>query len=464
MNFNQIRDLDWTRVFNRALAGGGWLAEAFAEESATISLQMEERQLEKSTAGLDAGLGLRILFGERTVYGYTTDVSEPSILALADELAKAVSDKGPGAAVELAFEAAAPVYAPLRTYDSASLGDKADLVRRADRAAWAVDDRIRQVKTIYMERSQRVFIANSLGRAVEDKRDNLVFLCQVVSADNGVIQTGYQPHGGTMGLELFEEHPPEAIAEEAAGRSILMLDASPAPGGRMPVVIGGSAGGTMVHEAVGHGLEADLALEGLSVYSDRLDQEVASPLVTVVDDATLAAKRGSFCFDDEGTPAQKTVLIDSGRLTGYMTDLAYARKGDLAATGNGRRENFRHRPVVRMTNTVIAPGKTDPEKIVRATPEGLYVAKMGGGQVNTATGEFVFEVSEGYLIDNGAIGKPVRGATLVGNGPEVLTGIDMVGSDLGYAIGTCGKDGQGVPVGDAQPTLRIGELLVGGAV
>lgn len=220
----------------------------------------------------------------------------------------------------------------------------------------------------------------------------------------------------------------------------------------------------MVHEAVGHGLEADLALEGLSVYSGKMGQSVASALVNVIDDATIPAIRGSFGCDDEGTSAQKTELIKSGVLAGYMTDLTYARQGDLVATGNGRRENFRHRPVVRMTNTIIAPGQSNPESIVADTPEGLYVARMGGGQVNTATGEFVFEVSEGYLINKGQIGQPVRGATLVGNGPEVLQAIDAVGTDLGYAIGTCGKDGQGVPVGDAQPTLRIAELLVGGAV
>ncbi|MBW1712183.1 MAG: TldD/PmbA family protein, partial [Deltaproteobacteria bacterium] len=219
-----------------------------------------------------------------------------------------------------------------------------------------------------------------------------------------------------------------------------------------------------IHEAVGHGLEADLAVEGLSVYTDRLGQEVASPLITVVDDATLPAKRGSFGFDDEGTPAQRTVLIDQGRLTSYMTDRLYARQADMPLTGNGRRESFRFKPTVRMSNTLILPNQTEPEKILSQTDTGLYVLKMGGGQVNTVNGDFVFEVSEGFLIEKGALGRPVRGATLVGNGPEVLKSIDLVGSDLGFGLGTCGKDAQGVPVGDAQPTLRLPELLVGGAL
>ncbi len=464
MGMANVKEFDWPAIFKTALRDGGWLAEAFFEDSKTLTLQMEERKLEKSVAGRDVGLGLRILFGEKTAYGYTTELTEANILALAAELSQAVKDDGPGAVRDLAFEAAEPSYEITKPYHSADLAAKSKLVRRADEAAWAIDPRIRQVKTVYSEKSQTVFIVNSEGRAVEDVRNNLVFLCQVVAAEGDVIQTGYQPVGGTVGLELFDTRPPESVAEEAARRAVLMLEAEPAPGGRMPVVIGGSAGGTMIHEAVGHGLEADLAVEGLSVYTGKIGRKVASPLVTVLDDATIPAKRGSFGFDDEGAPAEKTTLIKDGVLTGYMTDRMYARKGGLELTGNGRRESFRHRPLVRMTNTLIAPGTSDPEQIIQATPEGLYVAKMGGGQVNTANGEFVFEVSEGYLIENGALGRPVRGATLVGNGPEVLNGIDLIGSDLGYAIGTCGKDGQGVPVGDAQPTLRIAELLVGGAV
>ncbi|MDY6852604.1 MAG: TldD/PmbA family protein, partial [Thermodesulfobacteriota bacterium] len=284
----------------------------------------------------------------------------------------------------------------------------------------------------------------------------------VVATDDSGLQVGYEPVGGALGFELFDENSPEQTARTAAARAVLMLEADEAPAGPMPVVLSSEAGGTMIHEAVGHGLEADLAGEGLSVYSGQLGELVASPLITVLDDATLPYRRGSFAIDDEGAPAQKTVLVQDGVLKGYMHDRRSALKAGVSSTGNGRRESYRHRPVVRMTNTLIAPGRTDPAKILSSTPKGLFVRKMGGGQVNTVNGDFVFEVSEGYLIENGRIGRPVRGATLTGSGPEVLRQIDLVGSDLGFGIGTCGKDGQGVPVADAQPTLRLPEIIIGG--
>ena len=231
----------------------------------------------------------------------------------------------------------------------------------------------------------------------------------------------------------------------------------------MPVVITSQAGGTMIHEAIGHGLEADLAQEGLSVFSNKLGTEVASKLITVIDDSTIAKKRGSFRFDDEGTPSQRTVLVENGVLKRYMYDKLTAMKDRVESTGNGRRESYQDRPIPRMTNTFIAEGKHSPEQIILSLDKGLLVEKMGGGQVNTVTGDFVFDVQEGYLIENGKKGEPVRGATLTGNGPEILRSIDMVGTDLGFSIGTCGKDSQGVPVSDAMPTIRIPEMVVGGA-
>lgn len=232
----------------------------------------------------------------------------------------------------------------------------------------------------------------------------------------------------------------------------------------MPVVVSSEAGGTMIHEAIGHGLEADLAQQGLSVYSKKVGLQIASPLVTIIDDSTLPNKRGSFRFDDEGVESQRSVLVEKGILKGYMHSRLTAKKEGIQSTGNGRRQSYKYRPIPRMTNTFIEPGDGKPGDIVKSVDKGFYVRKMGGGQVNTVTGEFVFEVSEGYLIENGKVGEPVRGATLIGNGPEVLNSIDMVGSDLGFAIGTCGKDAQGVPVSDAMPTVRIPEMVVGGEV
>lgn len=232
----------------------------------------------------------------------------------------------------------------------------------------------------------------------------------------------------------------------------------------MPVVISAAAGGTMIHEAVGHGLEADLVQQGLSVYSNKKGQQIASELVTVIDDSTLPNRRGSFRFDDEGRPSQRTVLVEKGILKGFMYDRFTAMKDKCASTANGRRESYESRPIPRMTNTFIAPGGSDPQEIIRSVDRGFFVKKMGGGQVNTVTGEFVFEVSEGYIVEKGQISEPVRGATLIGNGPEVLRSIDMVGNDLGFSIGTCGKDAQGVPVSDAMPTVRIPDIVVGGKV
>ena len=267
-----------------------------------------------------------------------------------------------------------------------------------------------------------------------------------------------------MGFELFQDNPPDQIAETASRRALMMLEARRAPGGKMPVVLASDAGGTMIHEAIGHGLEADLAQTGMSVYSRRKGEQVASPLITVIDDPTLPLKRGSYAFDDEGVKAQRTILVEKGILKGYLYDYLTAMKDGTTSTGNGRRESYHSRPLPRMSNTFIAPGQIDPAAILHSTEKGLFVKKMGGGQVNTVNGDFVFEVTEGYLIEGGEIAEPVRGATLTGNGPDTLNAIDMVGSDLGFGIGTCGKEGQGVPVADAQPTLRIPEIVVGGEV
>ncbi|MBW1713137.1 MAG: TldD/PmbA family protein, partial [Deltaproteobacteria bacterium] len=260
-----VKDFDWPAIFKKALSRGGWLAEVFYEQTRTLSVHMEEKKLEKAVAGLDKGLGLRILFGQRTAYGYTTEISFKNVLNLARELSRVVAGRPQGPLPDLALEQAPVRYRIVKPAGRASLAAKADLVQRASRRAWSFDPQIRQVKVSYLERDQEVFIANSEGRAVEDRRTGLVFFVQAVAASEGVIQTGYEPMGGSLGLELFDDHPPEEVAEAAAGRAVVMLGADPAPGGRMPVVLAGQAGGTMIHEAVGHGLEADLAVEGLSV-------------------------------------------------------------------------------------------------------------------------------------------------------------------------------------------------------
>lgn len=460
-----LLDIDYAALLKRALKNGGDFADIFVERSIPLSIVCEDDRIEKVLSGIDAGAGIRLVFSGRSAYAYTNELSQGAL----EQLADAVSQAGPGAGQEAAvidLTKKRPRHDFVIKKDPAAeeTDRKVGIVRRANSQARSVDPRIRQVTISYRENRQHVLIANSDGFIAEDERVYLTALAHVVAMDNGVIQTGYEPIGGFIGMELFDQTPLEDAALKAARRAVMMLKSRKAPAGRMPVVLSSEAGGTMIHEAVGHGLEADLAQSGLSVYSGKIGSRIASPLITVIDDATLPNRRGSFRFDDEGTEAQRTVLIESGILKTYMYDRITASKDGMVSTGNGRRESYKHRPIPRMTNTMIAPGESDPDEILRATPKGLFVKKMGGGQVNTVNGDFVFEVSEGYIIENGALGEPVRGATLIGNGPQVLMSIDMVGNDLGFSIGTCGKDGQGAPVSDAQPTLRIPEITVGGEI
>ncbi|MGI5927453.1 MAG: TldD/PmbA family protein [Thermacetogeniaceae bacterium] len=461
---------DLAEVLQVAVNNGDF-AEIYIEKSSQNRVSMEAGKIERVISGRDEGAGIRVIRGENTAYGYTTDLTKEGLMELARQVAAGQGE--PGGEAKLGKKAAAsivfeqresPVSLPVEQRpDEVSIDQKVALVLEAERAARAKDEKlIRQVSVGYADTIQQVVIANSDGVYVEDERVRSRLVVHVVASDGKVIQTGYESAGGTKGFELFAEEKAADLGRRAAERALLMLKARRAPAGRMAVVISGEAGGTMIHEACGHGLEADLVQKNLSVYAGRKGEKVASELVTVIDDGTIPGKYGSFRFDDEGTPARRNVLIEKGILRNYMYDRITAQRDGVKPTGNGRRESFRHRPIPRMSTTYLAPGDHSPEEIIRETKEGLFVRRMGGGQVNTTTGDFVFEVLEGYLIKDGKIDEPVRGATLTGNGPEVLQKIDRVGNDLGFTIGTCGKDGQGVPVTDAQPTIRIPDLVVGG--
>ncbi len=447
-----------------ALNNGGEFADVFVEHRRTSAVFCEDNRIERVNTGLDVGAGIRVIQGESTAYAYTNDLSADGLKEAAAIASHAVEGVKKDLILDLRAVAPVPEFEIAERPDSVAIDRKAALVESANQTARAVDPRIKQVAVSYGDVVQNVVIANSDGEYVEDERIRTRFVVNAVAAEGDTIQTGFEAVGGTVGFELFSEKcsAPEAVALEAGRKAILMLGARPAPAGRMAVVMAGEAGGTMVHEACGHGLEADHIQKQLSVYAGKNGQLVASELISVVDDATLPGKYGSFRYDDEGVPGKRKVLIDKGVLKDYMYDRLTARQEGRESTGNGRRESFHHRPVPRMTNTYIKSGQEDPEKIIRDTKSGLLVKKMGGGQVNTVNGDFVFDVSEGYLIQNGEIGAPVRGATLTGNGPEVLRKVERVGRDLGYSIGTCGKSGQGVPVSDAQPTLAIRELIIGG--
>ncbi len=447
-------------ILSAALHNGGDFAEIFLERKSSTSFSCEDNKVEKVVSGVDHGAGVRLVLGDKTLYAHTNEVTADGLMKLAKRVSEAVTTECRAETKEfvpVTFKTAVKV-APW----DVPVSKKLDLVLGANDAARAFDRRVRQVLVRYGDSLQEVAIANSSGGFWEEQRVQTLFLVHVVASEDGLIQTGYEPVGGGVGFELFEENDPPEVALRAARRAVLMLEADKAPTGVMPVVISSEAGGTMIHEAVGHGLEADLVQKGLSRFAGKVGKRVASDVVTVLDDGTIPRKRGSFAIDDEGTPAMRTVLIEDGVLRSFLHDLMTAKKDSAPPTGNGRRESFRHKPIPRMTNTMIAPGKSDPNEIVADTKHGLYVRNMGGGQVNTVNGDFMFEVSEGYLIGDGKIGPAVRGAALVGNALDVLQEIDMVGTDHGFAVGTCGKDGQGVPVSDAQPTLRVRELTVGG--
>ena len=466
-----IETIPYQEILREALREGGEFADLFFEQTHSVVIICEEDRIEKAISGLDMGVGLRVLFGRKTFYGFTTEILKESLFNLAKRISRSAKEGG-GARTnsfsqppraELSSLPISKILYPIQKHpERLSMEERVSVVKRANEVARGLDPHVQQVKVLYRDVHQKLSISNSAGILTEGERVGTVFSVQVVSAKGDVVQTGYEPAGGSMGFELFDLYPPEEVAEVATRRALLMLSARKAPMGRMAVVLSSEAGGTMIHEAIGHGLEADLAQQGLSVYSKKIGEKVASSLITVVDDPTLPQKRGSYAFDDEGVASRRTLLVEEGILRGYLYDRLSALEDGVESTGNGRRESYQHKPIPRMSNTMILPGKTKPEEIVHSVEKGLFVKKMGGGQVNTVNGDFIFEVSEGYLVEKGKIGEPVRGATLIGNGPQVLKDIDMVGGDLGFGIGTCGKDGQGVPVADAQPTLRIPELVVGG--
>ncbi len=451
-----LQEMRVSRVLGALLSRGGEHGELFYEEVRTLVVLLEDGKIERVLSGTDAGIGIRLIFRGRTFYAYTNEPGAEGLLSLAGDLSRYA--EGGGSPVDLPASASAarnpsPVRIPPSTR---AVGEKAELVRLMDRVARGFSPRVVQVRASYGEAERRVEVAAHPGVFSTDAQTFSLLTLQCIAGNGSGLATGYESCGGTVGWEFLEENDPEAVARKAAGRAVRTLSARRIDGGRMPVVLSSEAGGTMVHEAIGHGLEADLAGRGMSVYKDSMGEAVAGPLVSIVDDATVPGKRGSFGIDDEGTPGEKTTLVEKGILKGYLHDRLSAMREGARPTGNGRRESYRHRPIPRMTNTIILPGATPPAEVLSSVDRGLLVLKMGGGQVNTVTGDFMFEVSEGYRIENGRQGEPVRGATITGNGPETLRMIDCVGSDLGFGLGTCGKDGQGVPVGDAQPTLRIG--------
>ena len=455
-------------VLERVLAGatstGADFAEVYAEDKRSTSAGLDDGRVEQVTSGRDRGAGIRVIAGDTTGFAYTSDLTETGLAAAATSAAAAAA-RGGGGVRTVALSATAPhrpnsiVHHP----DSIEKARKVELLDRVNDAARSYGPEIVQVSAGYGDSTKRVLVANTDGMLADDEIVRTLLRVSAVANGDGGMQTGYQSMGHTVGFEIFDTVDVEEMAREAARQAVTKLRARPAPSGEMPVVIKHGTGGVLFHEACGHGLEADHVQKEASVYAGKVGQLVANPLVTLVDDGTMPGEWGTLGIDDEGQPTQRNVLIEDGILTDYMWDFLRSRKEGRPRSGNGRRQSYQHLPMVRMTNTFVMNGPDDPDDIVSSTERGVYVAKLGGGSVNTASGDFVFGMTEAYLIENGEITEPLRDGNLIGNGPKVLQDIDMLANDFSMGSpGTCGKDGQGVPVGDGQPTLRVRALTVGG--
>ena len=443
---------------------GADFAEIFAEDRRSTSAILDDGRVEEVVSGRDRGAGIRVVVGETTGFAHTADMSEAGLAAAAG--AAAAAARRSGGARRVVEVSALDVPRPLTVRvppEEVPKSTKVALLTAANAAARSAGSAITQVSARYGDGRRRILVADSDGLFTSDDQVRTLFSVSCVATGDTGMQTGRESAGRTAGFELFDLYDVEEMARRAARRALTKLTARPAPSGEMPVVVGPGGGGVLFHEACGHGLEADLVAKSASVFAGRIGERVAAPMVTLVDDGTMAGEWGHYGIDDEGKPAARNVLIADGVLTDYMWDRLRARKEGRASSGNGRRQSYQHLPMVRMTNTYIGNGDANPDDIVADTPHGVYVAQLGGGQVNTATGDFVFGMTEAYLIENGRITAPIREGNLIGNGPEVLTRIDALGNDFAMGSpGTCGKDGQGVPVGDGTPTLRVTALTVGG--
>jgi TldD protein len=454
-----ITQRDLENYLSEALGRGGDYADLYFEYLSTSSIGIDESIVKSATQGVSLGVGVRVIAGERTGYAYSDDLS-PAKIKRAAQVAALIA-AGPAK-----VDHKRNLYPVLTAPGDTAFKERVELAQRADRAARNYDPRVFQVQVSYADNLRQVMIATSDGVLNFDRQPLARMSVVVLARDgNGIPQQGHSGGGGRCELDFFRaERTPEYFACEAARQAIVQLDAVEAPAGEQTVVLGPGWPGILLHEAVGHGLEADFNRKGVSAFSGRIGQQVASPLCTVVDDGTIGGRRGSLNVDDEGNETQRNVLIENGILRGYLQDKLSSRITQATMTGNGRRESYEHIPMPRMTNTFMLAGESDPEEIIRSVPRGLYCANFGGGQVDITSGNFVFSASESYLIEDGKLTRPVRNATLIGNGPDAMTRVSMVGSDLKLdeGIGVCGKEGQSVPVGVGIPTVRIDRMTVGG--
>ena len=455
------------RCLGEALSAGGDYADLYFESVTSTSIGVDESLVKSASQGISVGCGVRVVSGERTGYAYTDDLSAERLLRAARTAALIASGPAKEQMVGFRETAGSPSLYPVAGVSTdAEIQQKLALIMRADKAARGFDSRITQVRAGYNDELRRILVAASDGTFASDTQPLARFNVLVIAKDaKGEAAKGTSGGGGRVTIDFFEtEKTPEHFAREAARTAILQLGAVAAPAGEMPVVLGPGWPGVLLHEAVGHGLEADFNRKKTSAFAGLIGQQVASSKVTVVDNGKMPNRRGSLNVDDEGSPTQETVLIENGILKGYLSDKLSSRLMGIANTGSGRRESYQHIPMPRMTNTYMLNGDDMPEDIIKSVKRGLYAVNFGGGQVDITNGKFVFSASEAYLIEDGKVTRPVKGATLVGNGPEALKYVSMVGNDLALddGIGTCGKQGQSVPVGVGMPTVKLDRMTVGG--
>ena len=451
-------------VLDHILAGQVDDADIYFQKTRAEGWSLEEGIVKAGSFSIDQGVGVRAISGEKTAFAYSDDVSLPSLKSASTAVREIGAAGGRQGAHHPLVAVSSDRYLPLDPIASLPAPDKVALLEKLEHLARALDPRVKQVMASLSGEYDVIMVQRADGQRVADVRPLVRLGITVIVEQNGRREQGYAGGGGRTDYSYFTEDVLKRYAQEAVHQAVINLDARPAPAGQMPVVLGPGWPGILLHEAIGHGLEGDFNRKGSSAFANRIGERVAAPGVTVVDDGTLSGRRGSLNVDDEGTPAQKTVLIEDGILKGYIQDTHNARLMGVAPTGNGRRESYAHLPLPRMTNTYMLPGQMDPQEIVASIDRGIYAVNFGGGQVDITNGKFVFSMSEAYWVENGQIQYPIKGATLIGNGPDALTRVSMVGNDLSLdsGVGTCGKEGQSVPVGVGQPTLRIDGLTVGG--
>ncbi|MEL7649033.1 MAG: TldD/PmbA family protein [Sedimentibacter sp.] len=449
-------------TLNAALETGGDFAEIYVEDRTNNGIVMIGGKVDSTMTGRDYGVGIRIFKGFNSVYAYTNKSDRDSLIATARKAAAAIEGTREQTAMTLNKTDVENINLINIDPNTIEKTRKVQLMRRAYETAAGYSDLITQVTVSYMDHSQDIMVANSEGLWKEDRRVRSRLAISSVASKDGEMQSGFFGPGASRGYEFFEELDIDKYAKEASRIAVTMVNAKYSPSGKMPVIIDNGFGGVIFHEACGHGLEATSVAKGLSVFAGKIGQQIASPLVTAIDDGTIQNLWGSFNIDDEGTASKRNVLIENGILKGYMIDKLNARRMNMDKTGSGRRQSYRYAPTSRMSNTFIDKGKSTPEEIIANTEKGLYAKYMGGGSVNPSTGEFNFAVMEGYIVENGKIKEPVRGATLIGKGTEILNKIDMVGNNLSYGQGMCGSVSGSIPTNVGQPMIRVSEITVGG--